>query len=378
VLHIYDTGTLGGMQRILLATARGLTKYGWASTAIVGDDGPLAHDLRKAGVRAIALPIAGKRRFTLAFFDLFWRILKTQPDVVIVYGAVVGCVAGLAARLAGVRCVVYQSGSPTFYYNWTRFKRLRNAVVERIACGCAAAVWSVSQENRRLYLANNAAPAYKFVEIPLCVSQDLIERLRRAESDSSASAALRARFGLAAHERVIGYVGRLVPEKGVDVLLAAFAQVAEALPNTRLLLVGDGPARDTLWRQTHDLGLGQRVIFAGPQHDVVPFYLLADVIAIPSRYEPFGNVAVEAMAGARPVVASRVGGLADTVLDGECGRLVPPEDPEALAEALSWVLDVPQRSRELGRNGRQRALSEYTEARLAERLDNFAHEALRS
>ncbi|HET9979216.1 MAG TPA: glycosyltransferase, partial [Ktedonobacterales bacterium] len=163
VLHIYDTGTLGGMQRILLATARGLTKYGWASTAIVGDDGPLAHDLRKAGVRAIALPIAGKRRFTLAFFTLFWRILKAQPDVVIVYGAVVGCVAGLAARLAGVRCVVYQSGSPTFYYNWTRFKRLRNAVVERIACGCAAAVWSVSQENRRLYLANNAAPAYKFV-----------------------------------------------------------------------------------------------------------------------------------------------------------------------------------------------------------------------
>ena len=397
VLHIYDTGMLGGMQRILLATARGLTKYGWASTAIVGDDGPLANDLRKVGVRAIALPIAGKRRFTLSFFTLFWRILQAQADVVIVYGAVVGCVAGLAARLAGVRCVVYQSGSPTFYYNWTRFRRLRNALVERIACGCASAVWSVSQENRQLYLTNNAAPAYKFVEIPLCVSQDLIERLRRESAASAGgiaggtsgarriqqlspvegSAALRAQLGLAAHERVIGYVGRLVPEKGVDVLLDAFAQVAHALSATRLLLVGEGPTRDALQRQTQALGLEDRVIFAGPQHDIVPFYLLADVIAIPSLYEPFGNVAVEAMAGARPVVASRVGGLADTVLDGECGRLVPPSDADALAQALLWVLEVPQRSRELGRAGRQRALREYTEARLAERLDNFAHEALR-
>ena len=388
VLHIYDTGMLGGMQRILLATARGLTKYGWASTAIVGDDGPLANDLRKVGVRAIALPIAGKRRFTLSFFTLFWRILQAQADVVIVYGAVVGCVAGLAARLAGVRCVVYQSGSPTFYYNWTRFRRLRNALVERIACGCASAVWSVSQENRQLYLTNNAAPAYKFVEIPLCVSQDLIERLRRESAASAGgiaggtsgawriqqlspvegSAALRAQFGLAAHERVIGYVGRLVPEKGVDVLLDAFAQVAHALPNTRLLLVGDGPARDALWRQTHDLGVGQRVIFAGPQHDVVPFYLLSDVVVVPSHRETFGLVGVEALIAGRPVVGSWVGGLPEAIVDGESGRLVPPGDSGALAAAIQWVLEAPQRARELGRVGQQQALDGYTEALMAARV----------
>ncbi|HET9981493.1 MAG TPA: glycosyltransferase, partial [Ktedonobacterales bacterium] len=322
--------------------------------------------------------IAGQFRFLRAMPRLISYMTRHRPDVVIVYGPIAGCLGGMAARLAGVKGVVYGAGYPSYYADRGLLRRIRNATVERISSACADVVWCKSNADVKLYHERKASRIDKFRLAPNCVSSDLLNRFAEfAEAGSPSVDPLRMRFGLATHERVIGYVGRLVPEKGVDVLLEAFAQVAEALPNTRLLLVGDGPARDALRRQTQALGLEQRVIFAGPQHDVVPFYLLADVIAIPSRYEPFGNVAVEAMEGARPVVASRVGGLADTVLDGECGRLVPPEDPEALAAALLWVLDVPQRSRELGRNGRQRALSEYTEARLAERLDNFAHEALR-
>ena len=169
VLHIYDTGNLGGMQRILLATARGLTRYGWTSSAIVGDNGPLAHDLGKSGVQVIALPLEGTWQFARSFFPVFWNILRVQPDIVMVYGSVVACVAGLAARLAGVNCIVYHSGSPTYYFNTSALKRLRNALVERIACGCASAVWSVSREIRELYVAHKAAAPYKFVEIPLCV-----------------------------------------------------------------------------------------------------------------------------------------------------------------------------------------------------------------
>lgn len=138
------------------------------------------------------------------------------------------------------------------------------------------------------------------------------------------------------------FAGRLVREKGVDVLLRAFARVRERVPDARLDVVGEGPDRAALQRQARDLGLGTAVRFAGEleAEDMEARLAPAWAVVVPSRWaEPFGLVAVEAIARGVPVVASAVGGLAETVDDGATGLLHPNGDVEALAACLERIAD---------------------------------------
>lgn len=173
----------------------------------------------------------------------------------------------------------------------------------------------------------------------------------------------------AAHRRVV-VVARLVPRKGVDTALAALAE----LPGTELVVAGgpDGAAFDgdpevrRLRALADALGVGGRVRLIGPvPHARVPALLAtADVVACVPEYEPFGMVALEAMACGVPVVASAVGGLADTVLDGVTGRLVPPGSPAAVAAAVRELLD-PALAAGTGAAGRRRVLATYGWDRVA-------------
>jgi glycosyltransferase involved in cell wall biosynthesis len=386
LLHIIDSSIPGGGPRTLLACARGLKAHGWSSATICGDDGPLAYDLGEIGVAATALPIATKRRFLLAVPQLVWRLSRQRPAAVILYGPVAGCLGGLAARLARVSAVIYHAGWPSYYADYDLLRRARNAVVERIACGCATALWCVSRGDRELY-ARRGAARRKLHVIPVAVAQELLVQLERMGTgtlDDGQSVAhpvpvsveqMRTALGLrAAHEAVV-YVGRLIWWKGVDVLLRAFVQVVRARPNAHLVIVGDGPERARLEQLAGELGIAAHVVFVGYQRDVTPYYLLADVIAIPSLQEPGGAVAMEAMAAGCPIVATRVHGCADSVCDGVTGRLVPPGDAAALAEGLLWTLQESERRLALGARGRARALRHFTEEHLAARVDRLLQTA---
>jgi D-inositol-3-phosphate glycosyltransferase len=166
------------------------------------------------------------------------------------------------------------------------------------------------------------------------------------------AAAARDRLGLDA-EHVLLFVGRLTPIKGLETLLRALSVLrSDGLAAARLKLLvvggtkGDEAGSEHLRRLAQDLGIGPWVDFRGPQpQDALPdYYAAADMCLIPSRYESFGMVALEAMASGVPVVASRAGGLAVTVQDGATGRLVPEGDVSALARAVAELLaDEPGR-----------------------------------
>ncbi|GLZ49445.1 glycosyl transferase [Actinomycetospora sp. NBRC 106375] len=167
-------------------------------------------------------------------------------------------------------------------------------------------------------------------------------------------------------------VSRLVPRKGVDTVIAALAR----LPDDVSLVVAGGPRlpeldSDPEVARLRDLaraaGVADRVRFAGAVgHDALPqLYRSADAVACVPAYEPFGLVPLEAMACGRPVVAARVGGLADTVVDGVTGHHVRPGDPAAVASALSALRADPARARALGRAGRRRTETEYGWDRVA-------------
>lgn len=151
-------------------------------------------------------------------------------------------------------------------------------------------------------------------------------------------------------------VGRLERVKGVDVLIDAFARLAEQHPDARLTIVGDGGERAALERQAATLGLSDRIAFLGTMDaaGVRQCYRQANLFVLPSRSEGLPLALLEAMACALPAVAARVGGVGE-VMTPATGLMVPPEDPPALAAALSDMLDDPARLRAAGRAARQRA-----------------------
>ena len=139
---------------------------------------------------------------------------------------------------------------------------------------------------------------------------------------------------------VIFYIGRLVPEKGVSILIRAFLRVSEEIPSAKLVIAGRGPQGPELQDLVEKLGLGDRVWFTGFISDEIRdrIYHRANAAVFPSLYEPFGIVALEAMASGTPVVVSNVGGLAEIVVDGETGLKVDPLDEESLASAMIRIL----------------------------------------
>lgn len=153
-------------------------------------------------------------------------------------------------------------------------------------------------------------------------------------------------------------LGRLVPEKGFDLALAAFASVTQRFPHVRLVFASDGPARPILAQQAAELGLTDRVEFLGwVEFEKIPALLnSATMVLMPSRYpEGFGLVALEAALMARPVVATRAGGLSEVVVDGQTGLVVEREDSAALAEAIAHLLERPEMAARMGQDARSRA-----------------------
>jgi glycogen(starch) synthase len=157
-------------------------------------------------------------------------------------------------------------------------------------------------------------------------------------------------------------VGRLVHQKGFDVLLEAFARVASEVPSADLLIAGDGPERAALEQRRTGLGLEGRVTFLGNAAPprVAELYRGAALVACPSRWEGLPLVCLEAMASGRAVIASAVDGIPDAVADGETGVLVPREDSAALAAALAGLLRDDVRRDRLGTRGRERVRAEFT------------------
>jgi D-inositol-3-phosphate glycosyltransferase len=192
------------------------------------------------------------------------------------------------------------------------------------------------------------------------------------------SAARRA-LGLDAGEFVVLQLGRMVPRKGVDNVIRAVALLA-ARGAARLVIVGGdatppGCARSAEMQRLVDLaeacGIGDRVTFAGHRQrdELAAFYAACDVFVTTPWYEPFGITPLEAMASARPVIGSAVGGIRHSVLDGVTGFLVPPRDPGALADRLAQLQGDATLARAMGRAGARRVRKHFTWSRVAEELE---------
>jgi len=184
------------------------------------------------------------------------------------------------------------------------------------------------------------------------------------EAGPESRSSVRAEWGVDADEVVVLVLGALEKRKGHAVLLDAARRLETGHPGLRYVFAGEGSERTALASAAQEVG--DRVLFAGFRRDVAACLAAADVVALPSLQEGLGVAALEAMAAGRPVVASRVGGLAEVVVEGETGLFADAGEPGSLATALATLADDAALRARLGESGRRRVLARYTAARMAE------------
>lgn len=162
----------------------------------------------------------------------------------------------------------------------------------------------------------------------------------------------------------IGTVGRIEPTKNQVLLVQAFRRLLELVPNAadgaRLIIAGAGPGYEALSRLVHDTGVADQTWLAGARSDVPALMRAMDLFVLPSLNEGISNTILEAMACARPVLAGRVGGNPELVIEGETGELFDPRDAEALAQLMARCMSDPERTRQLGEAGRRRVGEKFT------------------
>lgn len=349
---------LGGTEVQTLQQVRVLVGAGYRVTVCCfyeHDEGMRA-EMAKAGARVVLLGAdwsSGLWPLLRRLVAFFWH---ERPDIVHVQYMAPGFMPVIAARLAGVRTVfatVHQPGRP--------YGRKAHLLL-RIAARLCTAFFCNSQAVEKSWFGDSSLfdPAKACTRRHWTIHNAVdVEKIAAIAAPADAPA-LRREFCLGAGP-LIGCVGRLRHEKGQALLLEAFAEMARQHAAT-LLLVGDGPDREVLECQARRLDVSGRVRFMGRCEPEEVFRLLAvmDVVVVPSLFEGFGLAAVEAMAAGRPVVATAVDGLAEVVEDGVSGFLIPVGDASALAVALCDLLHYPVKGLEMGRQGQERVIRNYS------------------
>lgn len=167
----------------------------------------------------------------------------------------------------------------------------------------------------------------------------------------------------------LGMVGRLVPQKSHATAIRALPLILNHIPHTRLVILGDGPLRNELVTLAAQLNLTPHVEFLGYQPRAAEWMRRFDLLLHPSQHEGFGLVLLEAMAARLPIVATRVSAIPEIVVDGQTGCLIPPQDPESLAQAVIGLLNQPARRAQMGEAGYQRLVQEFSVAKMLDRTE---------
>jgi glycosyltransferase involved in cell wall biosynthesis len=355
VVHVITRLTMGGSSENTVSTIEALERVGYASTLVLGPQSEPAtvEDARARGCRVVAIEglvrEASPARDVAAVLTL-WRLFRhARPAIVHTHTSKAGFVGRLAAWLARVPAVIHQPHGHIFYGYWSRPRTALFVALERIAAHWTDTIVTLTPREVEEHLQRGIGRPAQYAVVPSGVP---IEALRR---EAPSRAAARARLGLPSGAYVVAAVGRFVPIKGFDLLVAALADVVAHVPGARVLLIGDGEERAALEAQARARGVADRLHITGSVTDVIGLLAAADVLAAPSRNEGMGRVLVEAMALGLPVVGARVGGIPDVIEDGESGLLVPPDDPAALAGALTDLGCDTGRRAKLGAGARPRA-----------------------
>lgn len=352
--------------KLLLPLIRGLQQAGFEVEAACAD-GPYAREMRANGL--VVHPLSFVRRgltwrHLVVFVQLLRLMRRRRFDVLHTHTTLASVIGRIAGRLAGIPVIVHTAHGFRFHEHRhpltnTALIRLESIMGRHFTDH----LFTVSGEDQQTAIRRR-------IVAPGCVERINSVGVDARRFDPSVPSTLsRAEFNLHPGDRVVGFVGRLVREKGVVELITAMRTVVDGVPSARLLVVGDTLASDrdrgasaAVRAEVDRLGLREHVTFAGFRDDVAAMYRLMDVFVLPSWREGMPVTVIEAMASGLPVVATNIRGCREEVADGVTGYVVPRQDARALGQAILRLVSDPGLARKMGEAGRQRAVAEFDES----------------
>ncbi len=370
ILHLVDCLNIGGgeMQMVDLVRKMDRKKF----RPIVGclkKEGPLLPVLERSEIQVEAFPVRGKLFYPQSLKQIlrlarFMRrekvkILHTQD----LYSHLVGIPA---AMMAGVPVITNRLDMGH------TLNRAHRWALKLLSIGIAK-VMANSQGVQRMLVASEKMDPHKIELIYNGVDMD---RFQFAASASGAPREPLPEFQ--PDDRLIGVLANLWPIKGHDVLLEAAVRVAAYFPKVKFVLIGTGKRRTELEARARALSIEKHTLFLGSRQDVPRILSCMEISVLPSLAEGFSNAILESMAAGLPMVATDVGGNREAVIDGETGFIVPPGDPDTLADRLLRLLEEPALGQKMGRAGRQRIETYFTLDRMVRDTERFYGEILRS
>lgn len=380
ILFYNHTGQISGAERVLLMIVERLDRGRFEPVVLCPASGRLMRMATDLGVKTVRLdPL--EARFTwrperlIRYVASLVRVIRAAraaiigetPDVIHANSIRAGLV--MSAATVGL-------GVPVVWHAHDLLPRHPLSTLIRLFA-CA------SRRNQIVAISRAVAARFSGILFRLCPGSVPVTTilnavdLKRFQPDSVSRRAIRRALEVAETDLLVGTVGQLTPRKGQHELIQAFAEVAPAIPNAVLLIVGeplfnrDADYAESLIRAANSSQVAGRIRFLGPREDVPAIMNAFDLLVVNSHTEPFGLTVVEAMASGTPVLATAVDGITEIVSHGENGWLVPARDHEALVKAMLKLLRDDDLRANLGRNGRREASARFSMARLLSEVEEL-------
>jgi len=349
VMVLIDTLATGGAESVAVELARGLDRRRFSPHVVVTrSSGPLEHRLRRAG---IPVTVLGRRRRLSPSAYRRARDIARRSDLIHAHKFASGVWGALLTRSTGTPLIVHEhnwSDTPSAWRDLV-IRHWTAPVTRRFLCVTAAVADQISA----------AAPGGAVDGLANPFAAD--EPLPRAEA--------RRRLAVPGAGVIVGIVARLRPEKNHELLLRAVGRLLGAGHDLDLCIIGDGPRREHLTALAADLGIAERVRWAGHVDDAGSLVSAFDVAVLCSRWEGLPLAALEAMHAGVPVVATAVGGLPDLV--GGVGLLTDPDDVDGLATAIASLLEDPHLAARLSAAARQRVRERHDPAAVSRTVEQL-------
>lgn len=367
VLHVI-TRFAGGAGGGTLLAAAGMDPEVYETWIVGGEGSQLWERAEEAGVRSVRLARMRERIAPLddaiVLWQLFRLIRRERFSVVHTHCAKGGFLGRLAAWLARSPVVVHTFHAFATHAFMGSSRRILYLSLDRLVRPLADRYVAVSPSVAREAVESRLAPPGSVVVVPSGVEME--------EIPDRPEPTVRSELGIPERAPVVGWVGRMVPQKAPLHFVRMAAMVRQTHPDTVFVMVGDSAHEaQPLERRTHEEARrrGVDILFTGFRSDAPRIASAFDVHVVSSLYEGLGRGLTEAMASGRPVVATAVNGIRDLVVPASTGLLAPPGDPVALAVCVRWMLDHPEESRQMGARGRTRVLGTFDQATMCATLD---------
>jgi len=351
-LHLNTERTWRGGEQQTLYLASGLAARGHLARVLCQPGSEMSRRARESGLEVIEIGMHGEGD-VLAGWRIARHVRREGYHIMHMHTSHAHGLAILASWFVrGPKRVVHRRVDFSIFRNRLRLSRFKYRLgVDRFVAISGAV---------KAAMLDDGLPADRISVVPSGIDPT------RLDPTGETRESTRRSLGLDPTWPVVGCIAHLAWHKGQEFLVRAAPRLFERVPEARVLIIGEGERRGLLENEIRSLGVGEQVILTGFRPDVPALLRALEVLAMPSVMEGLNTTLLDAQCVALPVVASRVGGIPEAVKDGEGGVLVPPRDPEALADALADLLLDADRRRELGRRGRERVLETFSVDRMVE------------